>query len=152
MGCDSLNGASLGRGIPWKVLEVYPPSLSNDSIDWGTIGVNDFFVSSGTTVSTTNRILTAVSFGTEGTGTTLEQCPTSICTWTGKFAPGQELLSTINFNDTDSGRLILSFATPIDAIGFQLEPDAGGPISFATEIAVYDGSTHINTLYFSGRF
>ena len=125
---------------------------NNDALHWGLLGVNNFFVANGSTISTDNGILTTVTFGTGGTGATLEQCPTSTCTWTGNFAPGAELLTDLNFNDTDSGRITLSFATPIDAIGFQLEPNAGGPISFATEIAVYDGSTLLNTLFFPNGF
>jgi hypothetical protein len=125
---------------------------SNDSLHWGLLGVNNFFVANGATLSTANGILTTVNFGTGGTGATLEQCPTGTCTWTGNFAPGQELLTDINFSDTDSGRIILSFATGISAIGFQLEPNAAGPITFATQIAVYDGSTLLSTLYFSNGF
>lgn len=125
---------------------------SNDSLHWGLLGVNNFFVANGSTISTTNGVLTTMNFGTGGTGATLEQCPTSTCTWTGNFAAGQELLTDLNFNDTDSGRIILTFSQPINAIGFQLEPNAAGPITFATEIAVYDGSTLLNTLFFPDGF
>jgi hypothetical protein len=123
--------------------------VSNDALNWGLLGVNNFFVANGATISTsTNNILTTVTFWTGGTGATYEQCPTGTCTWSGNFSPGQELLTDIN-NSTGgtSGRIILSFATPISAIGFQLEPNASS-VTFATEIAVYDGSTLLTTWYF----
>jgi hypothetical protein len=41
-------------------------------------------------------------------------------------------------------------AHAIEAAGFQLEPNAAGPI--ATQIAVYDGSTLLNTLFFPKGF
>lgn len=121
---------------------------SNDALHWGTLGVNNFFLASGSTTSTANGIVTTVSFGTGGDGSTLEQCPTGTCTWTGNFAPGDELLTDLNFNTGgDSGRITLSFATGIQAIGFQLETNASST-TFSTEIAVYDGSTLLDTFYF----
>jgi hypothetical protein len=126
--------------------------VSNDSLHWGLLGVNNFFLANGSTLSTTNGILTTVNFGTGGTGATLEQCPTSTCTWSGNFSPGQELLTDLNFSGTDSGKIILSFAKGISAIGFQLEPNMGGPITFSTEIAVYDGSTLLDTFFFPNGF
>jgi hypothetical protein len=116
---------------------------SNDSLHWSLLGVNTF-VANGSALFTTNGILTTVNFGTGGPGSTATECPTSTCTWGGDFAPGDILLTSAN-----SGRIILSFATGISAIGFQLEPNAGGPMStFSTEIAVYDGSTLLDTFYF----
>ena len=121
---------------------------SDDSLHWGLLGVNNFFVANGATLSTNSGIGTTVTFGTGGTGATLEQCPAGSCTWTGNFAPGDELLTDINFNTGgDSGRIVLSFATGISGIGFQLEPNLAG-VTFATEIAVYDGSTLLGTFYF----
>ncbi|HXJ94834.1 MAG TPA: PEP-CTERM sorting domain-containing protein [Terriglobia bacterium] len=148
----SVAGASVAVADTVTSTRVASTFSSNDSLHWGLLGVNNFFVANGATLSTDNGILTTVNFGTGGTGATLEQCPISTCTWTGNFAPGSELLTSINFSDTDSGRIILSFATGISAIGFQLEPNAGGPITFATQIAVYDGSTLLDTFYFPGGF
>jgi len=141
-------GASVGLADTVTSTRSASTFTSNDSLHWGLLGVNNFFVSSGSTLSTTNGILTTVSFWTGGTGATLEQCPTGSCSWTGNFAPGDELLTDINFNTGGtSGRITLSFATGISAIGFQLESNLiANP--FSTEIAVYDGSTLLGAFYF----
>jgi PEP-CTERM motif len=131
-----------------------------DALHWGLLGANNFFVSSGSTLSTDNGILTTVTFASGGTGAVLTQCPAGGCNWTGNFAGGGTppmiadiLLTDLNFSTGgDSGAITLSFASPIDAIGFQLEPNAGGPITFATEIAVYNGSTLLSTLDFPDGF
>jgi PEP-CTERM motif len=131
---------------------------SNDSLHWGLLGPNNFFVVQGSTLSTTNGIVTTVNFGPPptfngGTGATFVQCPAGGCSWSGNFAPGDILLSDLNFlaGGPDSGRINLSFATPIQAIGFQLEPNAapaaGSVLNFNVEIAVYDGSTFLGAYY-----
>jgi hypothetical protein len=91
---------------------------SNDSLDWGLLGPNNFFVAQGSTLSATNGIVTTVNFGPPptflgGTGATFTQCPAGGCSWSGNFAPGDILLSDLNFSTGLSGRINLSFATPI---------------------------------------
>jgi PEP-CTERM motif len=129
--------------------------VSNDSLNWGLLGANNFFVAQGSTLNSTNGVMTTVNYGppptfSAGTGATFVQCPAGGCSWTGNFAPGAILLSDLNFSGGrgDSGRIDLSFATPIQAIGFQLEPNAGGPITFATELAAFNGSTLLGTFFF----
>ena len=131
---------------------------SNDSLHWGSLGVNNYFVPQESTLSSVSGILTTVNFGHTGpnvTGATLEQCGPRVpnCTWSGNFAPGDELLTDLNFNNSnDSGWIKLSFATGVSGVGFQLEPNAapgpGGTLTFSTEIAVYDGSTLLDIFYF----
>jgi hypothetical protein len=113
-------------------------------------------VEQGSTLSTTNGIATTVNFGlpgSTGTGATFAQCQASPCGWTGNFAPGDILLSDLNFNTGgDSHLMTLSFATSISGIGFQLEPNAapgpGSTLTFSTEIAAFDGSTLLGVFYF----
>ena len=135
--------------------------ISTDSLHWGLLGVNNFFVAQGSTLSSTNGVVTTVNFGpppafSGGTGATFVQCPAGGCSWSGNFAPGAILLSDLNFSGGrgDSGRIDLSFATPIQAIGFQLEPNAapgaGGTLNFDVEIAAYDGSTLLAVYYPTG--
>jgi hypothetical protein len=133
---------------------------SNDSLNWGLLGANNFFVAQGSTLTSTDGVVTTVNFGppptfNAGTGAILTQCPAGSCGWTGNFAPGAVLLSDLNFSTGgNSGRINLSFATPIQGIGFQLEPNtapaAGDTLNFDVEIAAYDGSTLLAVYYPTG--
>jgi hypothetical protein len=133
---------------------------SNDSLNWGLLGANNLFVAQGSMLSSTNGVMTTVNFGppptfNSGTGATLVQCAVSSCSWSGNFSPGAVLLSDLNFSTGgSSGRINLSFATPIQGIGFQLEPNtapaAGSSENFDVEIAAYDGSTLLAVYYPTG--
>jgi hypothetical protein len=131
----------------------YQLSSPGDTIHGGLLGANNFNVASGTTVFTANGISATVSFGTGGDGSTLERCPIARCTWNGNFQPGDELLTDLNFNTGgDSGRVTLDFSKGIAGIDFKLKPYAAPAspcvLTFATEIAAYDGSALLGTFHF----
>ena len=128
--------------------------VSNDTLYWGMLGADNYFVPSGSTaVTTPGGITTTVTSGTGGDLSTLVQCPVAICAWTGNFSPGTVLLTDLNFNTGgNSGKITLSFSTGIAGVGFQLEPNAAGPITFSTEIAAYDGGALLGTFYFPDGF
>lgn len=108
---------------------------SNDSLDWGQLGVNNHAVADGSTATSSNGITTTMTFGAGGVGETFVQCPGSGCTWTGDFAPGANVLGEVNIM-TDNNSIFLSFGTGISSVGFQMEPDLA-PTTFTTQIQVY---------------
>jgi PEP-CTERM motif len=113
---------------------------SNDLLDWGQLGVNNFLVANGSTATSSNGITTTITFGTGGTGETLVQCSAPSCSWGGNFAPGENILSDLDSNTGgNSGDILLSFGTGIAGVGFQIEPNQA-PVSvetFEAEIEVY---------------
>ena len=125
----------------------------NGTLYWSTLGVNNWDVLSGTTVTSNNGVATTITFGTGGPGSTWVECAIRTCTgaqdWTGNFKPGDKILTDIDFSDFTSSRSIdLRFGTGLSAVGFQMMANPYG--TFGVEIGVYDGNTLLGTFFSSG--
>jgi len=123
--------------------------MSNDTLHWGVLGNNNFNVTNGTVATSNGGLDATINFALGGPGSTLVQCPSSGCTWSGNFSPGQTLLTTYNASTgKGEGYLDLSFSEGIAGVGFQIEPNTYG--KFQAEILAYDGSTLLGTWFTTG--
>jgi hypothetical protein len=125
----------------------------NGTLYWSTLGVNNWNVLSGTTVTSNNGVSATVTFGNGDPGSTWVQCALQTCTgaqdWTGNFNPGDKLLTDIDFSGFTSSRSIdLKFGEGLLAVGFQMMANPYG--TFGVEIGVYDGSDLLATFFSSG--
>ena len=133
-----------GSGICFTRNAIGFPQSTNGTLNWGTLGVNNFFVASGTTTAAANGVSTTITFGVKGaTGSTLVQCGLT-CTgaqdWTGNFNQDEKILTDINFtNFTSAGSVDLGFGSDLSSVGFTMMANPYG--TFSMQIGVYDGST-----------
>lgn len=112
---------------------------ANDSLTWGQVGAELEFVSNPFNASSNGGV--GVSGGqASGSFQRLDQGTS----WGGNFAPGDQLLWTRN-----GGPITISFATPVQAIGTQVQTDYGD--GFAGQIEAFDSLNHsLGIVQFSG--
>lgn len=123
----------------------------NDYQPWNALGVNNLDVVNGTKVTSAGGLVTTtIDFGLGGPGVTALECPATSCTWSGNFAPGQNLLASINAGTgAGEGAITLDFSKGLAGVGFQIQSNVQG--TFEAEIEGFDGSTALGTFYAVGN-
>jgi hypothetical protein len=124
----------------------------NDQVYWNQLPV-DSPVTNGTTTDTqVKHIPVSISFGLGGPGQTFTQCG-STCTgkqdWDGDFITGQHLLGSVSSGGATENNLVLTFATPIEGIGFSIQANYFG--TFTAEVSLFDGSTLLGSFFETGN-
>jgi hypothetical protein len=86
----------------------------NDTIDWSTLGADFTDIDNPFTINSANGVVTTVSESSGGFE--LRDQPAG---WNGNFSDNLNLLWT----DEGNGPITMVFSTPIQGIGFQINPD-----------------------------
>ena len=141
-------GTSAAKADTLKFYGVASTFPTNDTLFWASLG-NNATVPDGTVATSAKGILTTITFGKGGNGSTYVECPATSWTWAGNFAPGQTLLTNIDQSSFASqGFIDLGFSQGIAGAGFKIQANIYG--KFQAEIAAYDGSTLLGTFFDTG--
>jgi len=123
---------------------------SNDTVNWGGLGVGVKVPDGSSVVSSTGFTTATITFGLHSTtgraGQSFCEVPGSGCTWNGNFAATADLLSNISSRTGKSqGAIDLTFSKGIADVGFQIESYELGQFHYVVE--ALDGNTVLGIFF-----